>query len=319
MSELRWNPILGQWVVTATHRQERPHPALRDWCPFCPDSGLVPKEYDVFIYPNDYPTFSLPPPKQVVFGKDFYKVEQAGGLCDVILYHSNHNLTLAQLSLDHITKIIRLWVKRFRELAEKEEIQYVFIFENKGEVIGVTIHHPHGQIYAFPYIPPIIQKELDLSKAHCEQTMRCLFCEILQHEMQDGQRVVFENDSFFAFVPFFAKFPYEVHILPKRHFENFYTISEKEIVALAHMLKTILLKYDGLFNFSFPYMMVLHQSPVDGHTYPYFHFHIEFYPPYRAKDKLKYLAGCETGAGTFINDTIPEEKAQELRNIHVKF
>jgi UDPglucose--hexose-1-phosphate uridylyltransferase len=312
MSELRWNPVLREWVATATHRMDRPQ-LPENWCPFCPGSGKVPEEYDVHLYSNDFPTFKTPPYTPIVEGTELFQVQPSVGVCDVVLYTPEHNTTLARLPVDHIVKLIRLWKARFEELAAREEIHYVFEFENKGEVIGVTMPHPHGQIYAFSFIPPKIQTELDSAKAHQERTGRCLFCDIIAEERKDGRRIVGENEDFLLVLPFYARFPYEVHIFSKRHLQDVSQFEEREIRSLAEILKCILLKYDNLYGFSFPYMMVIHQGPTDGKDYDYFHFHIEFYPPHRSETKLKYLAGCESGAGTFINDSSPEEKAELLR------
>ena len=312
MSELRWNPVLREWTATATHRMDRPQ-LPENWCPFCPGSGKVPEEYDVHIYSNDFPTFVTPPYTPIVEGTELFQVRPSVGVCDIVLYTPEHNTTLAQLPVDHIVKLIRLWKARYEELAAREEIHYVFEFENKGEVIGVTMPHPHGQIYAFPFIPPKIQTELDSAKAHFGRTGRCLFCDVIAEERKDGRRILGENEGFLLVLPFYARFPYEVHIFSRRHLQDFSQFEEREIRSLAEILKFILLKYDNLYGFSFPYMMVIHQGPTDGGEYDYFHFHIEFYPPYRSATKLKYLAGCESGAGTFINDSSPEEKAELLR------
>jgi UDPglucose--hexose-1-phosphate uridylyltransferase len=313
MSELRWNPILREWVITATHRQERPQ-MPKGWCPFCPGSGKVPDDYDVYIYPNDFPSLSIPPPEPAVSSTRLYPVEESRGVCDVVLYHPDHHLSLSDLDIDHIVKLVNLWRARFNELAEMNDIKYVFIFENRGDVIGVTIPHPHCQIYAFPFIPPKVEVELNSSLEYFNVYGRCLFCDIMGEEMDDGRRVIFENRSFFAFVPFFARWPYEVHIYSERHIKSIADFTDDEINDFAEMLKIITQKYDNLFGFPFPYMMIFHQAPTDGGKYPFYHFHIEFYPPYRSRTKLKYLAGCESGAGTFINDTLPEEKAKELRD-----
>ena len=192
-------------------------------------------------------------------------------------------------------------------------LAYVFEFENKGEVIGVTMPHPHGQIYAFPFIPPKIQTELNAAKEHRARTGRCLFCDVVEEERRDGRRILLENEGFVATVPFFARYPYEVNLFSRRHLLDFTQFEEEEIWDLARILKCVLLKYDNLYGFSFPYMMIIHQQPTDGDDHSSYHFHIEFLPPYRSRTKLKYLAGCESGAGTFINDSSPEEKAQELR------
>ncbi len=313
MTELRWNPTVREWVSTASHRQHRPQMPT-DWCPFCPGSGRVPDDYDVYLYPNDFAAFSIPPPEPAIEGGNFYRVGRSRGKCDVVLYHPDHNTSLAQLPLDHLTRLVQLWRKRFVELKQTPGIRYVLIFENKGAVIGVTMPHPHGQIYAFPFVPPRLKRELEAARAHRRVRRRCLFCEILKKERRDKRRLVAENDAFTAFIPFYARWPYEVHIFARRHLGALDQFRPAEEWALAEILKWVTLKYDNLFQFSFPYMMLMHQAPVKG-QFPYFHFHIEFYPPHRSKDKLKYLASVETGAGSFLNDSVAEEKAEELRAV----
>ena len=311
MTELRWNPTTREWVSTASHRQDRPL-MPRDSCPFCPGSGRVPDRYDVYIYPNDFPAFSTPPPDPAIRDDALYRVRSSQGKCDVVLYHPDHHTSLPQLSLAHLRKLVRLWKARFHDLARSPGIRYVLIFENKGAAIGVTMPHPHGQIYAFPYVPPRLERELSVARAYHQSKRRCLYCTILKKELGDGRRLVAENEAFVAFIPFYARWPFEVHIFPRRHLETIDHFDGKEERGLAQILKWVTLKYDNLYHFSFPYMMVMHQAPTTG-KFPYFHFHIEFYPPHRSKDRLKYLAGVAIGAGTFLNDSLAEEKAAELR------
>ena len=313
MTEMRWNPTVREWVSTASHRQNRPQMPT-DWCPFDPGSGRVPDHYDVLIYPNDFAAFSIPPPEPAIEGDDFYRVERSLGKCDVVLYHPDHNTSLPQLSVDHITLLVKLWRKRFGEHKETPGIRYILIFENKGAVIGVTMPHPHGQIYAFPFVPPRLKLEVDAARDYHRKKRRCLYCDILKKERRDGRRVVAENEAFTAMIPFYARWPYEVHIMSRRHLGALDEFRPSEERALAEMLKWVTQKYDNLYGFSFPYMMVLHQAPTKG-KHPYFHFHIEFYPPHRSKEKLKYLASVETGAGTFLNDSLAEEKAAEFRAV----
>lgn len=311
MTELRWNPTVREWVSTASARQGRPL-MPKNWCPFDPGSGRVPEDYETLIYPNDYPALSVPAPEPAIEGDELYRVRRSLGKCDVVLYHPGHNKLLNELPITHITKVVKLWRKRFDELRAIPGVRYVLIFENKGAVIGVTMPHPHGQIYSFPFIPPRLQKEVAAARAYSRAHRRCLYCDIVKKERDDGRRMIAENSSFSAFIPFFARWPYEVHIVSRRHLGTLAEFSAKEEVALAQMLKWVTLKYDHLFGFTFPYMMLLHQAPVKG-RYDFFHFHIEFYPPYRSKDKLKYLASVETGSGTFLNDSLAEEKAVDLR------
>jgi len=347
MQELRWNPVLREWVGSATHRQDQPQ-LPRNWCPFCPGSGRVPDTYDVHLYANDFPAFALDAEEPAAEG-GLYAKRSAVGACDVVLYHPDHNTVLERLPAEHIRKVIGLWKRRFAEMRGDPRIRYVFIFENRGEVIGVTMPHPHGQIYSFPYIPPRLERELESARLHREATGRCLFCDILAEERGEAsaaegtrlgsgaplargtrlgsgaplargtrlgsgaRRIVEENERFTAFIPFFARWPYEVHIYSRRHLRTIEEFSAAEEDCLAVMLKRVLLRYDHLFNFAMPFIMVLHQSPVNGSSGEDLHFHIEFYPPYRSATKLKYLAGVESGAGTFLNDTAAEEKAAELR------
>lgn len=280
-------------------------------CPFCPGSGRVPDDYDVHIYPNDFPAFSIPPPQPAVAGDAFYRVARSYGRCDVVLYHPDHHTSLAELPLDHLLLLVRLWRKRFVELKKTPGIRYVLVFENKGAVIGVTMPHPHGQIYAFPFIPARLEKEIASARAYWKEHRRCVFCEVLRRERRDGRRIVAENEDFTAFVPFFARWPYEVHIYPRRHFGAWDEFRDSEEKTFAEILKRVTMKYDNLYGFSFPYMMLMHSAPTRG-RFPYFHFHVEFYPPHRSRTKLKYLASVETGGGTFLNDSLAEEKAKEL-------
>jgi UDPglucose--hexose-1-phosphate uridylyltransferase len=320
VSELRWNPLLGEWVATATHRQERTFLPPPDHCPLDPTApGGFPTEipeptYDIVAFENRFPSLRPDPPPPAVEGDDLYPVAPARGVCEVVVYTPKHSSTLADEPVEQVYKLVRVWTDRFVALSALPFVKYVFIFENKGEAIGVTLHHPHGQIYAYPFVPPRVARELEQSLAHREKTGRCLVCDIAAEELRDGRRVVLRNESFVAYVPFFARYPYEVHISSTRHLQALTDMTDAEQRDLAAAIKQTITAYDKLFDLSFPYMMVLHQRPSDGGDYAHYHFHVEFYPPLRTATKLKYLAGSETGAGMFINDTLAEEKAGELRS-----
>lgn len=320
MSELRWHPFLEEWVITATHRQDRTFLPPKDYCPLCPTKpgGFpteVPREdYDIVVFENKFPSLRRNPPPPAVEATKNSPVKPAQGICEVVLYSSEHSTTLAKMPLMRIRNLLRVWQDRFRELGALDYIKYVLIFENKGEAVGVTLHHPHGQIYAFPFVPPKIEKELSASFKYYQQNNQCLFCATLEEEYRDGRRIVFEGEKFVAFIPFFARYPYETYLAPKKHRTSMNEFTNEDLDDLALTLKGLLVKYDLLFNLSFPYIMVIHQAPTDGKDYPDYHFHFEFYPPLRTASKLKYLAGCESGAGNYINDTLAEEKAAELRN-----
>ena len=318
MSELRWHPLLGEWLATATHRQDRTFLPPADFCPLCPTKpGGFPTEipeadYDIVVFENRFPSLSPNPPEPAIAGDDFYAVRPSFGECEVVVYTPNHSSTLAREPVERIYKLVQVWTDRFRDLSALEFVKYVFIFENKGEAIGVTLHHPHGQIYAYPFVPPRVLREIEQSRKHADETGNCLLCDILKKERADGRRIVVENEGFAAYIPFFARYPYELHVSAKRHLLDLTEFTAREQIDLAEILKQVLAAFDKLFNVSFPYMMVLHQKPSDGENYDFYHFHIEFYPPLRTATKLKYLAGSETGAGMFINDTLAEEKAAEL-------
>ena len=322
VSELRWNPLLEEWVVTATHRQERTFFPPADYCPLCPTRpGGFPTEvpggdYDVAVLENRFPSFHANPPEPAVSGDELTPVRPAQGICEVVLYSPRHDATLVSLGRETVYKLVQVWRDRYEELGARPGIQYVFVFENRGAEVGVTLTHPHGQIYAFPYVPPVPQRELASMRKHWQQTGRCLLCDLLRRETEDGVRLVSSFGGFRALVPFYARFPYEVHIVAQRHLGSLSELSEDEGWDLAGAVHDVVTRYDAMYASPMPYMMVVHQSPTDcAANYFYHHFHIEFYPLRRAADKLKYRAGCESGAGTFITDALPEDWAAQLRRI----
>ena len=321
MSELRYNPLLGEWLATATHRQDRTFLPPADFCPLCPTKpGKFPTEvpepdYDIVSFENRFPSLKRIPEKPAIESDGIYKVEPSLGVCEVVLYSPNHNTSLAAEPVERIHKLVRVWRDRFETLELHSFVKYVFIFENKGEAVGVTLHHPHGQIYAYPFVPPVVAKELVQTEKYFDENHRCLLCDVLDKELEVKDRVIASNDSFAAYIPFFARYPYEVHISSRRHLQAFSDLSVAEERGLAGILKQVLAAFDRLFDRSFPYIMAIHQRPSDGGDYDHYHFHIEFYPPMRTAEKLKYLAGSEAGAGMFINDTLPETTAERLRNL----
>jgi UDPglucose--hexose-1-phosphate uridylyltransferase len=323
MSELRWHPLLEEWVVTATHRQDRTFFPPPDYCPLCPTRpGGFPTEvpasdYEIVAFENKFPAFRPAPPAPAVAGSDLMPVRPSQGICEVVLYSPQHTTRLADLGLNHMRQLVEVWVDRYTELGALPYVDYVFIFENRGEAVGVTLTHPHGQIYAFPFIPPVPAQELDVSGRYWQRTGRCVVCDALAEERAGGQRTVAENDAFWAGVPFYARYPHEVHIVARQHVEALTGFSDGARWELAAILRTVMQKYDGLYNLPLPYMMVMHQAPTDGQEHPGSHFHIEFYPLQRTATKLKFRAGCESGAGTFLADALPEDWAADLRAVPV--
>lgn len=319
MAELRWHPLIKDWVIIASHRQNRPQ-MPKNWCPFCPGSGRVPDDFDVLKYDNDFPSLSPEAPVPDVVETDFYKMKKAYGKCEVILYSPDHNITLPELSVDHILKIVDLWTERYIELSKDEKHKYIFIFENRGEVVGVTMPHPHGQIYAYSYIPKKLELELEASKEYFEEKSACLICDMLKDELKYKSRVIFEDEDFVVFLPFFTEYPYGIYIGSKRHMQNLTEFTDREKRNLAKCLKNATGTLDELFGYHFPYMMCMHQDPVNsGDFSEYYHFHIEFFPPMRSAEKQKFNASSETGAWAHTNPTCPEEKAEELRQAYKRF
>jgi UDPglucose--hexose-1-phosphate uridylyltransferase len=319
MAELRWHPLIKDWIMIASHRQNRPQ-MPKNWCPFCPGSGKVPDDFTVYKYDNDFPALSDNPPVPDPVETALYKTAPAYGKCEVILYSKEHTVTLPELSAAHIKELVDLWSVRFNEIRKDEKIKYIFIFENRGEAVGVTMPHPHGQIYGYSVIPKKIELELASCKEHFENTKKCLICDMNDNETAFKQRVIFENDSFLVYLPFFTEYPYGVYIVSKSHKQNIAQFNESEKLNLAEALKNTVGMFDNLFDMPFPYMMCMHQSPVNYEdTSDYYHFHIEFFPPMRAADKIKFNASSETGAWAHCNPTAPEEKAGELRAAYAKF
>src|SRR5579875_385339 len=283
-----------------------------NWCPFDPGSGRVPDHYDVYLYPNDFPAFS-PDTEPFVPEPGLFAETGARGACDVVLYSPEHTLPPSKLSLESWSKVVGLWTERTREHAQNPEIALVAAFENCGEAVGVTMPHPHGQIYAMPFIPPIVQKELASAREYSDANGgECLFCRLLQEELKDGSRVVVANDGFVAFVPYAARFPAEIAIYRRRHVRTLLDLTNEERSYLAGAISIIRRKYDNLYGFIMPLMMSVRQGPLQEQSAPY-HLYVQFLPLQRSQTKLKYLASIETGYGTFLADTAPEEMADRLR------
>jgi UDPglucose--hexose-1-phosphate uridylyltransferase len=317
---LRWHPLRREWVAYATHRQHRTFLPPKEYDPLAPMvDPAVPTEmpagdYDISVFDNLFPALGchVKPPVEIV------PTRPSEGACEVVVFTQNPNTSLGLLPLSQVELLIEVWGDRTRALGERNDIEYVFPFENRGVEVGVTLHHPHGQIYAFPFVPPVAQAELTSQQLHYEQHGRGLLDALISEELRDGRRVLYQGSTAVAFVPVCARYPYEVWVAPRRAAATFADLSPAEISDLARALKTVLLKFDGLWNRPFPYVMVWHQAPSDGKPHPGAHLHAELYPPYRMPGRLKYLAGCELGAGVFAADTLPEDKAVELRAVEVK-
>jgi UDPglucose--hexose-1-phosphate uridylyltransferase len=320
MSERRWNPVLGEWVITATHRQDRTFLPPAEYCPLCPTrQGGDPTEigrpdFEIAVFDNRFPSLRRDPDPPAIEGTGLTPVAPSSGACEVVVYTPRHSGQLGTMSVRHVRRLIAVWAHRTLILGGRDEVAYVFAFENRGEQIGVTLHHPHGQIYAYPMIPPVLEREVASAADHRERTGGCLWCDLNTQESAEGRRIVARAGGWLATVPFFARWPYEVHLTSERHVGWLHELDAGEVDGLARVLLTVIRKYDALFDMTLPYIMAIHQRPTDGGDHDGYHLHVEFYPPNRTATKLKYLAGSEAGAGAYINDTLPEETAATLRD-----
>jgi len=327
--EQRWHPLREEWVVIAAHRQDRPWQGEQaaagpapaavyvEDCYLCPRnlrvSGIRNPDYQsVFVFDNDHPCVGMNAPQQLEPPPGIYRNAPALGVARIVTYTPLHNVTLAELPVDSISALLATWRDQYVELGSRPEIRHVLMFENKGEVVGVSNPHPHGQIYATTFVFKTIEVEADVSRRFYREHGRVLFQDIVRSELADGRRILFENGSAIVFLPYFARYAYECYVAPRETHASLQTMSSGELGDLAEALKRLLVRYDNLWQMPFPYVMTLHQAPTDGGDYAGFHFHIECHPPLRKPRLLKYLAGPEIGGGNFLSDTRPELKAAEL-------
>lgn len=336
MWEERWHPLREEWVIVAAHRQDRPWngervagntkplPEFDPTCYLCPGnkrvSGAVNPDYtQTYVFDNDLPCVGLHAPAELAPPVGIYRNRPAVGIARVVCYSRKHNETLAELPVEQIDALLRVWQEEYVTLGNRPEINHVLMFENKGEVVGVSNPHPHGQIYATNFVFKTIETEDNACRRHFAETRRPLFQDILAAEHEDGRRIIFEKDSAIAFLPYFARYAYEVYVAPQATHPSIASLSDRERFDFACVLKDTLVRLDNLWQMSFPYVMALHQAPTDGADHSAFHFHIEFHPPLRKPNLRKHLAGPEIGGGSFLSDTSPEDKAAELRalsNVH---
>jgi UDPglucose--hexose-1-phosphate uridylyltransferase len=328
--EERWHPLREEWVIVAAHRQNRPWsgetiehdetapPEYVDDCYLCPGNVRVsgarnPPYTGTFVFDNDHPCVGWNAPKDLAPPGGPYRNRAAYGIARVVCYSPKHNLTLGELAPREIENLLGTWQAQYVDLGNRPEIEHVLIFENKGEVVGVSNPHPHCQIYATNFIFKTIETEARASRRYLAETGKVLFQDIIAAEQADGRRIIAENDTAIAFVPYFARYAYEVYVAPKRTHPSLAALADAEVEDFAQVLRETLIKFDNLWRMPMPYIMPLHQAPTDGGDYSSFHFHIEVHPPLRKPHLLKYLAGPEIGGGNFLSDTSPEEKAAELR------
>lgn len=317
---LRWHPLRGEWVTYAPYRENRTFLPPPEYNPLAvtvnPDNPteLPAGDWEVAVFDNRSPSLHLDPGVAPQAG---VPTAPATGKCEVVVFTQDPQASLGRLPLQHIELLCEVWADRTRRLRGRPEIKYVLPFENRGAEVGVTLHHPHGQIYAYPVVPPVPARMHRMESEYYAEHHSGLLHDLLKKEIHSGGNILYCGPHAVALVPPCARYPYEVWVAPIEPVASFTELEGAQRADVARALKTVLLKYDGLWARPFPYLMAWYQAPTDGAPHPEVHLHAEFYPPYRSRDRLKYLAGTELGAGFFAMDALPEDKAAELQRVAV--
>jgi UDPglucose--hexose-1-phosphate uridylyltransferase len=326
-SWLRYDPLLDEWVIIAAHRQNRTYQPPADQCPLCPSrdgrqTEVPSADYDVVVFENRFPSLVGAGSPRAVDGTSDDDVvapfpplvsRLGRGRCEVVCFTSEHDKSFAELSVEQAATVLAAWTDRTAELNALNGVEQVFCFENRGQEIGVTLAHPHGQIYAYPFVTPRTTRVLASATAYRRRTGRNVFDDILAAERADGARVVIESPYWIAFVPYAAHWPYEVHLYPRRRVSDMTSLTEAERADWCQVYLDLLRRFDRLFATPAPYIAGWHQAPP--REAGEFALHMEVFTIRRASDKLKYLAGSESGMGAFANDVTPEDAAARLREV----
>ncbi len=318
-AHLRWHPLRGEWIVCAAGRQQRTflpsdHNPLGPTIDPARPTELPDGDYDAAVFENRFPSLTPlahDPPSLAV------DTRPAHGVCEMVVFARDPGASLGSLPLLHLELMVAVWADRYRELGARDDVRYVFPFENRGAEVGATLQHPHGQIYAYPFVPPIPARELANQLAYYERHGRGLLESIVADEIAAARRLVYAGPEVVAFVPVCARYAFEMWIAPRRAAPSLAALDAPAARDLARALKTVLLKLDGLWREPMPYVLVFHQAPTDGALHPEAHVHVEIYPAYRMRGRQKYLAGSEIGAGVFTADTDPDLTAAELQAVQV--
>jgi len=328
----RYNPLLDEWILVSPHRNKRPwqgqneklpgdnRPPYDPECYLCPgnvrSNGTKNPDYtDCYVFEND---FSALLQEEVAFESEpsnLFQLKPERGINKVICFSPKHNLTLPEMEISDIEKVVQTWKEQYIELGSHDFINYVQIFENKGSIMGCSNPHPHGQIWAQSSLPTQVERTQRNLRSYYEKNKTSLLRDYLEKELESNERMVAENDHFAVVVPFWATWPYETMIISKRHFSNIIGMTNEETKAFAEIIKTITVKYDNLFETSFPYSAGIHQAPTDRVSHPEWHFHMHFYPPLlRSATVKKFMVGYEM-LGEAQRDISPEQSAEILREL----
>lgn len=325
----RKNILTGEWVLVSPHRTKRPWQGKKDTpqqaetiaydpnCYLCPGNERAggaknPNYSGTYSFTNDFAALLQSKDERFIDG--LLEAESESGICKVICYSPNHGLTLPLMDIKSIIDVIKLWQSEYKELGGNPDINHVQIFENKGAIMGCSNPHPHGQIWAQRSIPQEVQKKIVQQKKYWDKNGRSILGDYINQERIAQQRIVSENDSFVALVPYWAVWPFETMIVPKRHVSSIIDLNEQEIVDYASILKILTIKYDNLFETSFPYSAGIHQSPTNGQNNKHWHMHMSFYPPLlRSAEVKKFMVGYEMFANP-QRDITAEQAAKRLRD-----
>lgn len=326
----RFNPLTGDWVLVSPHRAKRPwqgqvekqtndhKPAYDPTCYLCPDNSRIggvknPVYTGPFVFTNDFSALLSDTPAGEMNEDGLLVAQSETGICRVICYSPRHDLTVAQMDVADVKKVVDLWVDEYVSLGKQCDIGYVQIFENKGAVMGCSNPHPHGQIWASSHVPVEAAKEQLNQSDYYKKNGRTLLSAYVQKELKAGTRILFENEHFVALVPFWATWPFEAMLLPKRQVAHVALLTDEERFAFAEAYRDLTILYDNLFEVSFPYSAGIHQAPTDDESHPEWHLHMHFYPPLlRSATVKKFMVGYEMLA-TPQRDITPESSALRLR------
>jgi UDPglucose--hexose-1-phosphate uridylyltransferase len=319
-STMRYDATLDEWVTFASHRQTRTFLPPADECPLCPtrdgrSTEIPDSDYEVVVFENRFPSLAGSAPIDPEEDRPPFRTRPGNGACEVVCYTARHDCSFADLTPERARLVLEAWIERTRELSTRPEVEQVFIFENRGESIGVTLLHPHGQIYAYPYVTPRTRRALQSAREHRETTGGNLFADLLAAE-QTSERVVVRDEHWTAFVPFAARWPIEIHIYPNRRVADVTELDEAERAAFGPVYLEVLRRMHGVYAMELPYIAAWHQAPVRADR-DLGYLHLELTSPQRAPEKLKYLAGSESAMGAFINDVVPEATAESLRKVQL--
>ncbi|WP_336920829.1 galactose-1-phosphate uridylyltransferase [Aquipuribacter sp. SD81] len=332
-ARMRRDPLTGEWVPLASHRMNRTHLPPREACPLCPTqpgghpSEVPAADYDVVVFENRFPSLNPrdPGPDSLVDGEGLWPERAAAGRCEVVCFTSDHESTFAELPVARVRTVVEAWADRTAELSRLPHVRSVFCFENRGREIGVTLTHPHGQVYAYPYVPPRSAQHVARAAEHHAATGRDLLGDVLAAERRSARRVVLSGEHWTAFVPAAARWPVEVHLVPHRHVLDLSGLGGAERDELAVLYRRLLRLLDGFFvdddggPITLPYIAGWFAAPFgperegDPATLP--RLHLQVFSVLRAAGKLKYLAGSESGQGAWVSDTTPERIADRLAEV----